>query len=119
MTDDIEAKLAALGNAFLERMVGQMGEIMDGLEVLDGGGDDAQAAVIAVIHKISGGGGTFGFPLISRLAGDMETLLGRGNRDRVRLGRLAAGLQTLLDAGGTLDEQAEAKLLEDLAGDLL
>lgn len=118
MTDDIEAKLAALGNAFLERMVGQMGEIMDGLEVLDGGGDDV-AALVAVIHKMSGGGGTFGFPLISRLAGDMETLLGRGNRDRVRLGRLAAGLQTLLDAGGTLDEQAEAKLLEDLAGDLL
>ena len=119
MTDDLKAKMAALREEFLERTAIRMEKIRGHLEALAGGADDAKADLTQVVHKLSGGGGTFGFHLVSRIAGDMESLLLDGDPDLARLGRLAAGLQTLVDAGGALDAAAEAKLLNDLAGDLI
>ena len=120
MTEDLEAKMAALKIEFLERTAIRMEKIRAGLEALaDDGNDDARADLTQVVHKLSGGGGTFGFPLVSRIAGDMETLLEDGDPDQARLGRLAAGLQTLLDAGGALDAAAEKILLDALSGDLI
>jgi len=119
MKDDLEKKLAALRDEFLETMVERMGGIRADLEELEGGNEDAAADLISLVHKLSGGGGTFGFAQVSHLAGDMEILLCDGNRDTARLGRLAGGLQTLLDAGGNLDAGAEARLLDDLSGDLV
>ena len=118
MSEDLEAKVAALGAEFLDTLTERMEEIRVGLEALASGGGDT-ADLIAVVHKLSGGGGTFGFHLVSRIAGDMETLLVDGGHDPARLGRLAAGLQTLLDAGGSLDGPGEKILLEALAGDLI
>jgi len=118
MTDDLEAKLAALRDEFFETMAARMEKIRSALSALENGDEDAAAELISVVHKLSGGGGTFGFHLVSDLAGDMETLLSDGNRDLARLGRLADGLQTLLDAGGKLEADAEASLLDGLSADL-
>jgi len=118
MTDDLEKKLAALRDAFFDTMAARMEEIRSALSALESGDEDTAAGLISVVHKLSGGGGTFGFHLISHLAGDMETLLSESNRDLARLGRLADGLQTLIDAGGNLEADAEASLLDGLSGDL-
>lgn len=120
MTDDLEARMAELRQEFLDRMAIRMEKIRGHLEALaDDGDDDARADLTQIVHKLSGGGGTFGFPLVSRLAGNMEMLLEDGDPDLARLGRLAAGMQTLLDAGGKLDGAGEKILLDDLSGDLI
>ncbi len=119
MNDDLEAKLAALRDAFFDTMAARMEEIRSALSALESGDEDAAAGLISVVHKLSGGGGTFSFHLISHLAGDMETLLSEGNRDLARLGRLADGLQTLIDAGGNLQADGEAAFLDALSGDMV
>ncbi len=120
MMNDLKSKMDALRNEYLGRLAGQIAQIRSGLEVLaTDGGDAAVADLIAVTHKLSGSGGTFGFPLISRLASDMEMLLEMGNRDIARLGRIGDGLKTILDAGGNLEADAEVRLLEDLSSDLI
>ena len=81
--------------------------------------EDAAKELIFSAHKLSGGCGMFGYSLLSRIAGDMEILLDSDDWDGVRLRRLADALAGIVDAGGVLKPDAEAKLLEDLADTLL
>ena len=120
MSDDIEAKLAQLKAEFIERSVGRAARVLENLDRLDadGGDKDAETDLKDVVHKLSGGGGTFGFPLVSRLAGDMELLFDGGNRDWTRFRRLADALRAVVEAGGVLPPGREAALLKELTGAL-
>ena len=117
MSDDIEAQLAELKAEFIEQAVGPVAQVQENLDRLDADGGDEEAVrdLLFVVHKLSGGGGTFGFPLISRIAGDMELLLNGGDRDWTRFRRLANGLQAVVEAGGELPPERETALLDELA----
>lgn len=117
MSDGIEAKLAELKAAFIEQAAGRVARVQGSLDRLDADGGDEEAAkdLGVVVHKLSGGGGTFGFPLVSRIAGDMELLLDGGNRDWTRFRRLAGALQAVVEAGGELPPERETALLDELA----
>ena len=117
MSDGIEAKLAELKAAFIEKAAGRVARVQGSLDRLDADGGDEEAAkdLMVVVHKLSGGGGTFGFPLVSRIAGDMELLLDGGNRDWTRFRRLAGALQAVVEAGGELPPERETALLDELA----
>ena len=84
MSNDIDSALAALKVKFLGRSKDLATQLFKDLDRLDADGDAAKALIISA-HKLSGGGGTFGYPLLSRIGGDMEILLDNGNRDGARL----------------------------------
>ena len=117
MSDGIEAKLAELKAKFIEQAADRVAKVQENLDRLDAEGGDEKAArnLMVVVHKLSGGGGTFGFPLVSRIAGDMELLLDGNNRDWARFRRLANGLQAVVEAGGELPPERETALLDQLA----
>ena len=117
MSDGIEAKLAELKAKFIEQAADRLAQVLDNLDRLDADDGDEEAArdLGVTVHKLSGGGGTFGFPLVSRIAGDMELLLDGNNRDWARFRRLANGLQAVVEAGGELPPERETALLDELA----
>ena len=84
MSNDIDSALAALKVKFLGRSKDLATQLFKDLDRLDADGDAAKALIISA-HKLSGGGGTFGYPLLSRIAGDMEILLDNSNRDGARM----------------------------------
>ena len=65
--------------------------------------EDAAKELIFSAHKLSGGGGMFGYSLLSRIVGDMEILLDSDDWDGVRLRRLADALAGIVDADGVLN----------------
>ncbi|MEE9317071.1 MAG: Hpt domain-containing protein [Rhodospirillales bacterium] len=117
MSDGIEAKLAELKAKFIEQAADRLAQVLENLDRLDAddGNEEAARDLVVTVHKLSGGGGTFGFPLVSRIAGDMELLLDGNNRDWARFRRLANGLQAVVEAGGELPPERETALLDELA----
>lgn len=115
MTDNIDHVMAEFQHQFLDRARKLVSKIRQDIDRLDGE-EDAISELIFAVHKIHGSAGTFGFTLLSRLAGDLELLLDDANRDGARLHQLADALATVIEAGGNLSPEAETRLLEGLTG---
>jgi len=76
MEKNVEAVLDNLRQEFIEQSQDMLAEI-DGLiaRLADGGGDGALLELRRHVHTIKGQGGTFGFPLITRIAHMLEDYL--------------------------------------------
>lgn len=92
--------LASLRRRFIERCRAELRTLREIREI---GNSRAHDTLIRTVHGLSGAGATFGFPDLSRQAGDLETLLLEGNSSeadrRCALDRLIATLESLDSAG--------------------
>jgi HPt (histidine-containing phosphotransfer) domain-containing protein len=102
----LERKLAALRDAFRDRLDGRMAEIEDAGRAVAEARSAADWGVVlgdlqALAHKLVGGAGTFGFDAVSDAARDLEE-----------------ACEALVEVGGSPGPEARAKvdgLLETLA----
>ncbi len=70
--DLLEARLRQLAGRFLAGLPGDLAALREAFRAGDAG------AMGAVVHRIAGRAGTFGFPLIGARASDLETLIAEG-----------------------------------------
>ncbi len=77
---DLDERLAALRASFGDKLDGRLDEIEAAMVHLDAadGTEDVLAALGEIrgfAHRLAGSGSTFGFPEVSRIAGDVEALV--------------------------------------------
>ena len=119
---DLETRLAALRASFAENLTERLDALEAALQGLDASNSltDVLAAlkeVRNIAHRLAGSGTTFGFPEVTRIARDVETLAERLLADKAApqpsdSDRLAAFLTEFRDAArqGPADEEIDTGL---------
>lgn len=78
---------------FIERCGGDLQKLREVRDMSSGTADDT---LVRTVHGLAGAGGTFGFPEVSRKAGQLETLLiEKGSTESDRRHALDALIATL------------------------
>jgi len=76
MDEALAQRLAALKTRFRERALGEAQALAQLSETLDGPPElELQAQIRRIAHSLSGGGGTFGYDVISASAAKLEELV--------------------------------------------
>ena len=91
--DVLQARLREMG----ERFLASLGQDLAALRALS---SDAPDAANAIVHRIAGRAGTFGFPAISIEASRLETLIIDGHFGTPAFGPALAKLEALANAAG-------------------
>lgn len=93
--DEFGARLAILGDRFRERTLADAGELERLGEALGrGGGPGVREDIRRIAHRLSGAAGTFGFPDLSKAAGDLEDLIVNGSPEpRIGVGTKSVAAQ--------------------------
>ncbi len=79
MSGPLESGLEVLRARFRERVRGDLATLNDALDALEGGrrtAAEVHAEMRAVLHRLAGAAGSFGWPEIGTLAGTLEQELG-------------------------------------------
>lgn len=88
---EFDDRYQALRRRFIERC----GEDLSVLEAAVAGTVTSDV-LRATVHRLSGAAGTFGYPDLSRLAGDVDdALIERGQADAAQLSELTAAVRVL------------------------
>jgi HPt (histidine-containing phosphotransfer) domain-containing protein len=106
MTDERTARVAAaqmrmaeLGQKFLDRTLGEIGQMRQGADQLAGGNATALAQIQHFSHKIRGTGATLGFEAVSDCGADIERIAIEGatgdTEDPEYLERLRGAIEAL------------------------
>ena len=90
-TDALQARLREMGERFLVTLA-------DDLAALRGLSDDASDAANAILHRIAGRAGTFGFPAISIQASRLESMILDGHFGAQAFAPALAELEALASA---------------------
>jgi chemotaxis protein histidine kinase CheA len=123
MSTRIEEALARLRRDYKQRAEGMLDDLEQALRETDLDDDSARAAlerrVYGDVHSLKGGGGTAGFPFVSRIAHRLEEYLEAGGR-RIGSGDIAAlhrffdTIRDVLDGAQPCDETEAQRLLNTL-----
>ncbi len=102
MSGPLESGLEVLRARFRERVRGDLATLNDALDALEGGrrtAAEVHAEMRAVLHRLAGAAGSFGWPEIGTLAGTLEEELGEppgsGADPLLTAARWRAGLAAL------------------------
>jgi HPt (histidine-containing phosphotransfer) domain-containing protein len=114
-TTTIEIRLARLREQFMVRVITHLATLDDLADRLDAAGTAADREESRwIAHSLAGAGGTFGFPVVSRHAGDLEDYLATGPENAALAARLrttvAAIRQDMAANMTSLGDQAEGSL---------
>lgn len=71
---DVQKRMAELGQRYLERTVGELGQLQTFIEEVSHGDADSLKNIEVLAHRIRGSGAMFGFDLMSDVAGEIELL---------------------------------------------
>ena len=71
---DVQRRMAELGQRYLERTAGELGQLQSFIEQVARGDADALKNIEVLAHRIRGSGAMFGFELMSDVAGEIELL---------------------------------------------